>query len=347
MYKALLLSGLLYFVAFTGFAQGGRVLTLKTGRLAYAPVGYYISNVFDDRTDKGTIGTMDKERIDLQGGASLAIKKYADNNITQDRGAQAISIHIEQLKFGVKKDHNGWTAKAEMTIAFYVNEQKLVELESKGEKEMDGDPADYVDEFIKHALESDLKRFGNWWAQNKSRIPTASVVQVNVVVGKTIDKPNAIVYSVSRPLAIADFQGMPAEGGPELAATLSGIGFASAGETKNGQIVLTVTLTPYFSRSGSWFKKGGQHPLEVLAHERAHFNITALKACELAARIRQSTFTKDNYEQQLDDMMHANTDAAGKEQSLFDEETAHGTIRNKELEWEQKIKDRIAACGCY
>ncbi len=346
MRKALMFFIIACFFTFIALGQGVKVVALKQVRVAYAPVNYYINGVIDDRNDKNTIGTIGKDGLNLLGGAEAAIKNFIEKSVIQNRSAQAVSVRISGLDFAIKKHGAIWNADAEMTFAFYVNDLKTIELTSKGQKQTDGDPLDYVDEFIKQSVESELKRFDSWWGQSRNKIPTSPVAKVNVEIGETLDKPNTIVYSTDRPLTVDDFQGPPQNGGIEQAATLSGSGFATGAEVRNGQLVVSVVITPYFDKAGSWFKKGG-HTKEVLAHEQAHFDINALNACELSARIRKTVFQKATYEQQLDDMLYESMEAVRKEQALFDSETDHGTIRDKELQWERKLKDRLATCGCY
>jgi hypothetical protein len=330
-------------------ATGQKTIQLKQVRLPYAPKNYCITDVIDDRSDKSSVAKIkgDKtEKADLPGGAGEAIKSYLAKNVAQDRSKQPITLHITKFYFDIKKTGAQWASDAEVTITFYAGDRKLVELSGKGQKTNMNDPLEYVDEFTKKALENDLKNFDNWWQQNKDRVPTATTVKVIANVSKAVSKPDYIPYSTSRPLSIADFQGTPQGYVIELAATLSGIGMESDGQTKNGQMVITLNFTPYFSRSGSWFKNEGKNP-RVLAHEQTHFDITAIKACELVNKIRSMTFTQDNYEAMIQNMMKQNSAAANEEEALFDSETAHGTIREKEEEWEKKVKERIKTVGCY
>ncbi len=346
MRKALLLF-VMCAAAYTVFAQSPKTLSLKPEHIAFAPAHYHIANIVDDRTDKATIGHMGRDKLDLQGGAAVALNAFISKQITQNKTAQPVIVHITKLNFDIKKQGAGWMANAEMALAFYIEDKMLVELSGKGQKETDGDPLEYVDEFIKLSIESDLKRFDAWWGKNKGRVPTAATVKVIAKVGRASNRADYIVYSTARPLVIADFQGPVRDNGIELAATASGVGYESTGEVIDGQIVLTVTLTPYFSKTNSWFKQGGQNPLGVLAHEQAHFDITAAHACELAALIGRTTFYKDTYEKQLEEMMRANTGNANQQQATFDEETNHGIIRDKEAAWEAKVKESIKSGGCY
>jgi len=346
MRKTLLLL-VVFAVTLTASAQLPKTLSLKQGHITYAPTHYHISDIIDDRTDKAGIGRMDRDKLDLQGGAAVALKTFISKQVTQDKTSQPVIVHITKLNFDIRKYGTGWMANAEMALAFYIEDKMLVELSGKGQKETDGDPLEYVDEFIKLSIESDLKRFDTWWGKNKGRVATAATVKVIAKMGRTSNRSDYIVYSTARPLAISDFQGPPRDNGIELAATASGVGYESTGEVIDGQIVLTVTLTPYFSQTNSWFKQGGQNPQAVLAHEQAHFDITATHACELAGLISRTTFNKDTYEKQLEEMMRANTENANRQQATFDEETNHGIIRDKETAWEVKVREAIRSGGCY
>lgn len=337
-------------IALSVNAQGVRSVALRQEHVAYTPGSYYISNVVDDRADKTSIGSLNSGstigKLNLQNGAAEAIKGFIDRNVTQNKTTQAIVMHITRLNFDIKKSGGQWRANGDVAFTFYAGDRKLIELSGKGEKEMDNNPVDFIDEFIKKALGNDLKKFDSWWVQNHDRIPTAATVKVIPVIGKTVSKPGCIVYSLNRPLNIADFQGPPEDNIVELAATLSGVGMESSGATQNGQLVLTVTLTPYFSKSGSWFKAEGKSP-GVLAHEQTHFDITAIKVCELITKISNTTFTRENYEKKIEELMTQNSEETNKEEALFDTETNHGIIHEKEAEWEKKVKDRIRVLGCY
>ena len=233
-----------------------------------------------------------------------------------------------------------------MSISFYVGNIKLVEYSGRGHAETESDPAEYVDRFIRQTIEQDMTRFDSWWQEHRNEYAVSDVVKVNVTLAKTMNKPDCIVYSIRRPLLINDFTGPVRDDVGELAATYSGTAYASTEETQQGQLVINLTLTPYFEKKSSWFKDKGKTPV-LLAHEQAHFDITALKTCELADAIRKATFTKDNYRTQLEGLRKKYTDASNDEQNTYDAETNHGTVHDKQMEWQKKITQQIKESGCY
>ncbi len=331
-------------------AQSQRLVELKAQHLAYSPTAYYVGNVVEDRKDNTLAGRMNNSgkivKVDLKNGAAHALTEFITKYVTQDRTKQMITIHITRLNFEMKKVNGAWTTDADISMAYYAGDTKLVDLGSKGQKQGDEDPLYYVDEFIRRVLESDLKKFDTWWQANGKRVPTSHKVKVIAKLGNKAGRPNCIVYSKSRPLAIADFEGAPENNIQEMAATLSGIGLESSAVTENGQIVLTILLTPYFSKSGSWFRSEGKNS-RVLAHEQTHFDITAIKACELVNKLNNASFSKESYEAEIQSMMNKNAEETNKVEALFDTETNHGLIRDKEEEWERATAEKLKAPGCY
>ena len=348
----LILSVLIIFCALPGFAQNIRFIKVAPQNIAYAPQDFYLqSGVVDDRADKTVIGNINDngrtQALGINKGAAACFSDIIANHIKQNRRSQPITLHITKLNFDVKKVGDVWKIEALASFTFYAGDNKLLDFNGKGQGETGDDPGTYVETFIRQTFENDLKRFDGWWDKNKGNVVTSSKVKVNVTIGSTIDVPNTIVYDPHRPLQYADFQGPPEKtSGPEMAATLSGMGFSFNSEPRDGQLVINVTITPYFDKSGSWFKEGGKTP-RLLAHEQAHFDITAIKACELATTIQHTGLTAENYKAVLDRLEEKSREDSNTEENTYDDETNHGTINDKQMEWSKKVKDRIRELGCY
>jgi hypothetical protein len=350
MMKRLLFSLVAILTTQAIYAQNIKYLHLSQKKIDYAPVSFYIKDIIDDRPDKTAAGKITEQGASQTAGVEGGgIARYLDGLIagyvSQDKATQPVTVHIAKLNFDIKKDGGLWKTDAVATLGFFAGDIKLIEFAGKGHGETDADPGDYISGFLEQTLESDLKRFDGWWEKNKGNVATSSEVKINVTIGKIPDMPNSIVYSAQRPLQIADFEGIPTDNrGPEMAATLSGMGFGYATETQNGQLVANVTITPYFDRSQSWFKEAGKNP-RLLAHEQLHFDITAIKACELAATVRNAHFTQENYIKMLDQLRDQNEKDTDQEETIYDDETKHGTIAEKQGEWEKKVKARVREVG--
>jgi len=330
--------------------QNSKIVHLDNKPVNYAPVEFYINAVIDDRSEKEHAGKLTSEgkkgTIDMTNGVAGAFENFISANVKQNKNKQPLALHVPVLDINVAKTGGLWKTEIILTLSFYVGEKKLVDFTGKGKVSSDKEPEEYISNFLIQNLESDLKQFDEWWAQNKGEIPTAREVKVNVKLGRQIDKPYCIGYDKDRLLRIDDFRGPPKGEGREMAETMSGIGFGYTAKTENGQIVVSVTVTPYFDKSQSWFKEAGKNQ-RVLNHEQAHFDITAIKACELVKTIRNSTFTQENYKDLLEKLRNRNGDDTFAEENLYDDETVHGTVNDKQLEWERKLKEEVGSVGCF
>jgi hypothetical protein len=155
-----------------------------------------------------------------------------------------------------------------------------------------------------------------------------------------------LVYSLGRPLQIKDFTGPIKPNTTELAVTSSGTGIYYQEHVEKGQIVLDIVVRPFFQKSKSWFKENGRNT-NVLAHEQTHFDITAIKACELAAALREATLTPQNYQTFPEEIYRKYVQETNDEQEAYDNDTNHGTIKEKQAIWEKKISERVREVGCY
>jgi hypothetical protein len=179
-------------------------------------------------------------------------------------------------------------------------------------------------------------------AQNKGgKIPA----QITVSISDQAKDKNLILFSKIRKLTIKDFKGKPDNYSHGVGATYSGISMEMQGFSKNGAVTVNVTLTVYFDKTKSWMKSEGKTE-RVLAHEQIHFDLTAIKACDLAKAIEQGKFTSDNVQQKIRDLQEYHTKELSKLQQAYDKETKHGTIVEKQAEWSAKVAEQLTASVC-
>lgn len=169
--------------------------------------------------------------------------------------------------------------------------------------------------------------------------------QITVHIADQAKDKNLILFDRSRKLTIKDFKGRPDRDSHGVGATYSGISMEMQGISKNGTVTVNVTLTVYFDQTKSWMKPEGKTE-RVLAHEQIHFDLTAIKACDLAKAIEQGKFTADNVQQKIRDLQEYHTKELGKLQQAYDKESKHGTIVEKQAEWSAKVADQLAASAC-
>jgi hypothetical protein len=331
-------------------AQDVRYLSFKQEKLAYAPAGYYINDVVDERENKNIIGHINANGaandLAFQVPVASALNAFIRANVTQRTDAVPITLHIQKLDVSVRKNGAIYNVSATISFAFYAGDNRVEQFNGGANGQTDKDPYVYSEQLIRQNLETYLKKFGEWWSQNKANVVTKKGVKVNVTMGQTIDLPNTIVYSLSRPLSIADFTGTPEGGGPELAITASGAGLRYESGVSNGETVVNVVITPYFDKTRSWFREEGKTPY-VLAHEQAHFDITAINTCEFIDAVKKASFTPENYVQKLQALEEEYARKRADMQDAYDGATNHGIIHEQQAIWQNKIKDEVRTVGCY
>ena len=331
-------------------AQEAKVIQLKPEHISYAPKTYFISNVTDSIPDSAGIGTINDggavQIITLQGGTATALKNYVDQNITQDKSQPAVVMNIKELKVEIKKRAAKWTVNVSSTFVFYSGGVKLSQFSGSGQSEISSDPAAYLEKEIRRSVQRNLEDFEKWWVQQKDKFALSDQVKINATIGKTTDNRDFIIYSQQRPLNQRDFKGTVQEDLPEKATTYSGNLFATTSLVQKGQLIFSVVVTPYFDKSQSWYNPVNSNPY-LLAHEQAHFDITAIKTCELVSALRNATFTKENYEDRFKQLTKQYENETTEEQNAYDSETNHGTIPDKPQAWQNKITQHVKASGCY
>lgn len=138
-----------------------------------------------------------------------------------------------------------------------------------------------------------------------------------------------------------DFQGTPQYGTTYVASTNSGLSFKYGYKVINGSPTsdFNFEVTSFFYPELSWYVADRVTP-RVLKHEQTHFDISELHARMLRKRIAEYNFSS-NVKAELDALYDSIEAERRALQKQFDLETDHSTLRDKELEWEQKIAELL------
>lgn len=171
----------------------------------------------------------------------------------------------------------------------------------------------------------------------------AVAVSVQIV---PLNEKNKIDYNAKRPLTYEDFSGHPDRGNPGVAATHSVIAVGSEIQYNQDTFSAQITIGVFMDSNASWMKKEGRNP-HVLAHEQLHFDISAYIACLLTEAIKNTTFTRENFKQQLKDLQQQYMAMREDLQQRYDRETRHGTIVREQAGWAEKISRDFAQHYCF
>lgn len=157
-----------------------------------------------------------------------------------------------------------------------------------------------------------------------------------------VNNEDRIVWDQSRKLTWKDFEGKPDKNDTIYdARTFTQIYF----EYEEKDYSIDFDIPCYFYRNSSWSKSKSkkQTSIWLLEHEQLHFDITEL----MARKIRKefSEYKSYNTQETSKALREIYDKYSGKERlkmnTAYDEETEHGTIRDKQKEWKKKIEKEL------
>lgn len=339
---------LLVWISPTLLAQTTKTVKLKATVERLTIHSYNITAIVDDRKDTSNIGTMragitnKTAFVNLQHGTRTAISDFITENLWQSPVTDSFELHI--LDLNVKESSQVFSEKATLNsrYGFFKNGKKIIEYSGSSYIQNGMDVSPYIGKLVSQSIEQVLKEFDAWWPGNKQTFNESKKDQlkITVTVKNAGTNEDEIVYNAERQLSIADFKGPPDALSKALAATSSGFMMQYemkgdyAGNTAN------VELVPYFEIQKSWMKPGGKTAY-VLQHEQLHFDITAIKTYELAAAIKNYTFTVANFKEEIASLQKQYSKEMGLMQTQYDEETSHGVFKGKQNLWETRIKNEL------
>lgn len=344
--KQFIITALILLLGTQLFAQKKLHIDLSNSSINNTPKNFYIKHVVDRRDNTAQIGTISEGIIDLKYGTELSLTNFMQQRISWSNSDFPIIMQVKTMNITEKDMGSKRQFELDVSFVYYSNNNKLIEYRGNGYVQTNGGYEEAIKKLILGNLEDNLKRFDAWVGKNKSTITAEPSVNINVVLADRASKPNHISYSKNRRLYTSDFQGEPDMSIDGAAGTFSGIGMSYNTLIKLNQTTVDVTLYVYFDTRQSWMKAEGKNST-VLNHEQRHFDLTALKACELKKRIKDTHFSPDTYGQQLDDLLNTIKEEASELQEQYDEETQHGTLIDIQEAWNLKIDKMLKQQNCH
>ena len=346
----------LSFIFITGYSQETKIIKFKQQPLRSRLQNYYIAGIKDDRSDTTTIGSVraglfSKKYVplNLPGGAAAAFGDFLKANLTQDTRTIPIILHIAQLEVAEKTGGLKAESEVRMNIGFYNSAGKIVEYKGSNTVQATMDATRYIEELIRRGLDDMLQQFDTWAGQNQQQLKDAlkgPSVEVEVQLLSDAADTERIAWTRARPLTLDDFRGKPDELSRAAAATNSGMDVRTSVQTQYNQTKVIVTILPFFDKDRSWCRTNSRNA-RTLQHEQQHFDITAIKACELADTIRHFTFSVQNYMKELEQVYKQKDKEAHAQQELYDGETKHGQVVAAQAKWEGVIREALSRQECY
>jgi hypothetical protein len=315
---------------------------------------YHVVTVTDDRADTSTIGELKtgifgkkNTAVNFEQGTATAVSGFIHKSFGQDTSSTAVELHITELQ--IQELAGGLRTKIEAvtTVAFSVKGTKITEYRGRGEVQTMGDVFRHIEDLVRQNLRNSLLEFDNWWGKNKGIYSSDAPVTLTVTIEPAPKDTNLLGYSPARPLTPHDFRATPDELSRAAAGTADAIAVRYSTDLDNGLIRVHAFITPYFDKMKSWYLKKYHNNAQVLIHEQGHFDIAAIKACELADTMRQQKLTKSNYLETLELIVAQKQQEMSTLQKQYDTETRHGMNHAMQDKWNKLVKELLARLACY
>ena len=140
-----------------------------------------------------------------------------------------------------------------------------------------------------------------------------------------------IEWSMDRKLTWKDYLASPDIRSDAAATTSTALGIEY--NMKNNSVSHKIVCR--FSKNKSW----GRYKTDyILAHEQCHFDITELFARRLNKAMMEYQFNSTSYKNDLNKMYEDIVKEKQDFQLLYDKETDHSKIKEKQQEWQKKIE---------
>lgn len=153
---------------------------------------------------------------------------------------------------------------------------------------------------------------------------------------KEKNSSDTIYWNSNRKLVWSDFRGTPGRGTSTVALTSSGIGMSYRKGVNN---TIQIDVSCVFYCRTSWVKEEGRNDT-VLLHEQLHFDITELYARKLRKAIMQLSERQKDWttvKRVYDDLNRQ----CSLRQELYDSDTHHSIIYERQLRWVAMINDEL------
>ncbi|HEX8327012.1 MAG TPA: DUF922 domain-containing protein [Hymenobacter sp.] len=157
--------------------------------------------------------------------------------------------------------------------------------------------------------------------------------------------PTPIVWSASRPLTIADFQGRP--GPSDRLAALTSAEIKAGAACRD--FVFSGTVQATFDPKTSWFRNPTTASPALLKHEQMHFDITEVYARLLRQKlvVFQAKANCNKLQPAFDNLTKGVYTEWSREQNRYDAETNHGLNAAKQDYWEKQTQIKLTQLQAF
>src|SRR6185312_644094 len=202
---------------------------------------------------------------------------------------------------------------------------------------------DMPESIIRQGIENALVYFNTWINKYAgSDIRLAKAVKVRFTDYTEKPEGDTIYYSTKRPLRWEDFKDKQRTS-EYAAAVFAGIGYVEHTEVNKGTIDLNIEVKVYLPKSAAW-TRGGLDSYS-LNHEQRHFDIAKIVGEHFKQKITAMNLPVATYDGYINEQYLETLREADRMQKQYDRETRHGSDRQAQDEWNEKIDNELKSLG--
>ena len=149
-----------------------------------------------------------------------------------------------------------------------------------------------------------------------------------------------IPWSAGQKLSWSDYKGKADVSSGAAASTATYLGI----DYNFGPQGFSYKINCNFSKNKSWGLHRNDH---ILGHEQGHFDLAEVFARKLNMKMKEYKFDKNNYKTDLKKIYQDVLTEKETMQNLYDEETNHSIIKDKQSEWLKKIQSMLDEYKSY
>lgn len=356
----MLSGGIITILCCCAFGLGAKLplaLVLQDERLPVSPKEFYIQNVVDERKTSNAVAWLiadansgNTQIIDLQGGASSAIRQFISKGMIVNTALRPVIIHIKELKITeTVLPNKGIEGKISIALSFdrKFDETAIHLLDYQGSAHYirPVQQLDVVEPTLRRTLENALVYLNTWMnTQAESNLKLAKQVKWLISDQTNQIDPDTIYYNPKRPLTWADFKGTPQGSSRYAAEVFPSMAFDEDVDVVKSVVQVKLKLKTYLSKTDCWVRSGSRDDY-TLNHEQRHFDIAKLACEQFKQALQSESKTVTNY----DGAIHADYLEAfskmGELQKQYDRETQHGLNTAEQERWNKHIDDELHKYG--
>jgi len=349
--------GILFLCGFKSAQKATNDIVLHDEDLNFTPTEFYIARVTDNRANQNEVASIIYKEAhgyitrpaDLKGGAASSIKSFIEHNLDRNASLRPVIISIKELKLTETSPSPGLIdGRLVVSISFGLQRDygvvtQLVGYSGGTHYTRSEAQTDVPESIMRKGLENALTYFNNWinkYANSDLRLAKA----VKVTFTDYTEKPegDTIYYSTKRPLAWSDFQDKP-NSGPYEAEVFAGIGYTEHTAVEKGIIHVILDIKVDIPKSAAWVR--GMHDDYILNHEQRHFDIAKIVSEHFRQKIASMKLPVDTYDGYINEQYLETLREETRMQKQYDRETHHGTDREAQAAWNEKIDQELKALG--